>query len=120
MKKLVTSITAISVFLLTSLSAITADVEISWFKNPEPDVKNYNVRWALSPGGPVVKTITVSNATNVVISGTNFVYMTPAYFTVVAVNTSGLQGVPSDEVVWSNTNTVAPTKVLGIGARTVN
>ncbi len=122
MKKIITSLSLAIITILSTMAGPTmaADVEVSWLKNPEPDVLAYNVRWSLTSGGQVIKTIPLGNVTNVVISGTNFVYMTPVYFTVVAVNTSGLQGVPSDEAVWIRTNAVAPTKVLGIGARSIN
>jgi hypothetical protein len=104
MKKLLLGL--LSIVFATSLAfALT----VAWDPNSEPDLAGYKLYWGPRSGYHTNK-IDVGNVTNYTIANTNFIFMKTNYFVVTAYNTSGLESIPSNEIFWVRTNTVAPTK----------
>lgn len=107
MKKLLIGFTS----LLTAASVF--GISFLWDFNTEEDLAGYRLRWQHSTNGPLVRVVDVGMKTNFFLSATNFIFMKTNHFTVVAYNTSGLESVPSNSILWVRSNTVPPSAVIG-------
>jgi hypothetical protein len=77
----------------------TANVTIAWDANPEPDILEYRLKIGTEPGvyGQIIK-VTAGTQQAITVGKVGFYYAV-----VTAVNTSGLESLPSDELVFSAT-----------------
>jgi hypothetical protein len=87
--------------MLVTLSrgAVAETVSIAWDANVETDVAGYRVYYGNSPGA-YSKTVDVGNTTTATLQN-----LTPGatyYLATTAYNTSGVESLPSDEVVYTN------------------
>lgn len=89
----------VALFALLLSVSLTGDIQLQWDPNSEPDLAGYNVKRGTAAGGPY------TNLNTEIIAGTT--YTDPAanldsgpqyYYVVTAVDTSGLESGPSNEV----------------------
>lgn len=101
------------IFILFSLTAIAQDIDklLLWDANPEPDLMEYRLYVGTSPDayGPPIKVLTTSK----VLSLPRVLH----YVKVTAVNTSGLESLPSNVLIFQVFATgegVAPSAPIGL------
>lgn len=111
----------------TALFAPTRRLVFAWDPNPEPDIAGYNLYMGIASGvyftnwsagnvtGIVVQVQGYTNAiptnyTHLVVAelGTNQWPAEKTYFVATALNTSGLESGPSNELIWTNAPTEPP------------
>ncbi|MDP3850184.1 MAG: Ig-like domain-containing protein [Luteolibacter sp.] len=90
-------IVAVSGFLVLSLQAGAATVNLAWNANSESDISGYRLSYGTSPGS-YSNTVATGAVTTVSVSGLEEgrIY----YFSVKAVNQAGLQSVSSSEISY--------------------
>ncbi len=92
-------------FTLLLMPVFAADVSLQWDANTEPDLAGYKLHYGTVSGSPIFST-DVGKVTNGLVKE-----MTPGvtyFITATAYNDSGLESLPSNEVVY----TVPPTTVV--------
>jgi hypothetical protein len=82
-------------FVLLSQAAQAAAVKLAWDANPESDISGYLLSYGTSPGSSTA-TLATGKVTNATVSGLE--EGKTYYFTLKAVNASGLQSDPSAEI----------------------
>src|SRR5262245_316522 len=81
---------------LWASAAEAASVTLAWNANPEPDIAGYVIEYGNLPGVRTSGQIAVGNVTTFQVNG--LTDGLPYYFSIRAVNTSGVQSGPSIEV----------------------
>ena len=108
MKKLLKKLLLPSILFITTLAY---SVTLSWDKNVESDVSGYVLYWGTTATGTYTHSTNVGNVSTFLLSNTNFTYMTKYYMVCTAVNTSGLESLPSNQIIFIITNDVVPSAV---------
>ncbi len=107
---------AILFLALIGETATAGSVNLAWNPNPEPDVAGYKLSYGTSPGS-YSTTLSTGTATGTSVSGLN--EGQTYYFVVTAVNTAGLEGIPSAEVSYQvplDTAIILPSSGLKVAS----
>jgi Fibronectin type III domain len=97
---------AMMLFVALDLRAATYSVRLAWDANPEPDIAGYKVYWGQQSGAPN-QSRSVGNVTTATLDNLN--EGTTYFFTVTALDDTGLESGPSNEV--SHTTPSPPPQV---------
>jgi len=105
--------------LVASLSHGTAaqSATLTWDRNSEPDIAKYSLYYGTQSGNPS-QSLDVGNVTTATVPNLND--GTTYFFTVTAVNTAGLESLPSNEVSHTTPNPMAHVLTVNNGSGTGN